>query len=190
MDGWLERWVIDHRTQGLDGAARALAHLGTNGILHWVVFVGLVAVGVRSRRWQPVAAILGSAGVAVVGAELLKHVFDRPRPHLARWLVHASGTSMPSSVAALVAGTVTAIVLALPVDRPGRPPWRRIAIPIAAVLTIVAGASVVYVGVHWPTDVLAGWAFGVAAGVGVTWAIARFDELLVQPRLEARRSPT
>jgi len=108
-------------------------------------------------------------GVAILGGQALslglKHGFDRPRPDLvphASWVYTSSfpsGHAMMSAVTYLTLGALLARVL----------PRRREKIFVvgwALAFTGLTGLSRVYVGVHWPSDVVAGWA------VGGSWAVA------------------
>jgi undecaprenyl-diphosphatase len=108
-----------------------------------------------------VAAIVG--GVAVTFA--LKAGFDRPRPDLVARQMEALSASFPSghsATAAVVYLTLGAFVArALPKLR-----LRVLVMAAAIVITLAIGVSRVYLGVHWPTDVLAGWT------VGAVWALS------------------
>lgn len=111
------------------------------------------------RRWRLVVFVV--AGGALVGAvnELLKRVFDRPRPAFDA-AVDASGFSYPSGHASGTAATATVLVLVFwPVlTRAGR----CVSIVLAVVAAAVVGYSRVALGVHFGTDVVAGWCVGVA----------------------------
>jgi undecaprenyl-diphosphatase len=111
---------------------------------------------------------------AVVSGELvstaLKVAFHRPRPDVVAHhvLVYTSsfpsGHSMMSAVAFLTAGAMLA----------RSEPRRRVKASIMAwaiALTFLTGASRVYLGVHWPTDVLAGWLAG-AGWAAICWSVA------------------
>jgi undecaprenyl-diphosphatase len=107
-----------------------------------------------------IAAIVGGALVST----LLKLVFDRPRPDLVGHLVEVYTASFPSGHAtnsAVAYLTLGALLARAEDDRR----VRVYLIAVAMALTLVIGFSRVYLGVHWPSDVLAGWC------VGSAWAI-------------------
>lgn len=173
------RELLAERTPWLDHFTKLLNHLAGNEWLRALVLVGMVVWVLRTRRWQPVVTLLGATAGSGVAATLLKGVVGRPRPDPSRWLMMAHGSSMPSSVAATVAGACLAAVL---VGR-GLPEWSRRVIAAGAVLLmVVAGVSVVYVGVHWPTDVLAGWLLGALVALAIDRAVRRIDGVLAAAR--------
>jgi undecaprenyl-diphosphatase len=105
-----------------------------------------------------------------VASTLLKLGFDRPRPDLVAHLAHAQSSSFPSGHAMLSAVTyLTLGVLLARVHKKRR--TKIIVMTYAITLTLLIGSSRVYLGVHWPTDVLAGWALG-AAWAGLWWLLA------------------
>lgn len=120
----------------------------------------LLAIG-RHRAALFVAASVSLGGIAT---KVLKAFFVRERPDLVPHLVPVDSASFPSGHAmnsALVYLTLAALVARTRSHR-----GVRIYLMSAALgLTLLIGASRVYLGVHWPTDVLAGW------GVGAVWAI-------------------
>jgi undecaprenyl-diphosphatase len=99
------------------------------------------------------------AGASLV-FRLLKVVLDRSRPPLADRLVAETNESLPSghaTMSVVVVGTIVVLTWA------GRGAWARAAMVAAAAAWIGAvGATRVYLGVHWVSDVLAGWAVGAA----------------------------
>lgn len=119
-----------------------------------------------------------AAGIAasLIGSSVidgwLKHLIARPRPELVPHLVQVTNASFPSGHA-MVSSAVyltLALMLAEGVEIDG---WRGRAARVAVVaffsaLAVLIGMSRVYLGVHWPSDVLAGWSFGAA------WALAVF----------------
>lgn len=150
---------------------RDLSALGGLAIL---TGVALAAIGylLATRRRQAALLVL----VAVTGGQLLstalKLGFDRPRPDLVPhgMAVHTasfpSGHSMLSAVVWLTLGVLLAQLH----------PRRAIKLYIigwATAVTLLVGFSRVYLGVHWPTDVLAGWAMG-AVWAMACWTVARW----------------
>jgi undecaprenyl-diphosphatase len=103
---------------------------------------------------------------------LLKRVFDRARPELVEHLDPTHTASFPSAHAMI--SMLTWLTLAAVAARfvPRRAP-RRFLLAAGFLLAILIGASRVYLGVHWPTDVLAGWALGVAWAAGC-WLLAHY----------------
>ncbi len=144
--------------------------------------VGLVAAVVMGFLWvsgRPAAArlILVSVSVGGILSVALKSVFLRPRPELFPHGVEAQLTSFPSGHA-MLAAVVYLTLGALLGHVQTQPRVRPYCLGVAIVLTLLIGISRVYLGVHWPTDVFAGWF------VGSAWAMAC---LLVAVRRERRR---
>jgi membrane-associated phospholipid phosphatase len=136
-----------------------LAHLfGPAGIIVVVVLVvGYVAA--RNRSVLPVAAAAVAAGAAWALADVAKAIADRPRPYeaVADAVLRqqpAHGTSFPSSHTAVTVAVVIALVPFLP----------RVLAAAAIAYAVLMGWSRVYLGVHYPLDVLGGAAIGMAVG--------------------------
>lgn len=111
--------------------------------------------------WRAGRARLGLSllFVALVGrglSEIQKILVDRPRPSLEPHLVLVKTQSFPSGHAA----SSMIFYLALAIALAGHSRWRRVAIAAAVVLSLLIGTSRVMLGVHWPSDVVGGWAFG------------------------------
>jgi undecaprenyl-diphosphatase len=130
------------------------------------VAIYLLSIGRRATALLVVGAVVSGT----VASTLLKLGFDRPRPDLVAHLSHAQSSSFPSGHAMLSAVTyLTLGVLLARVHKKRR--TKIIVMTYAITLTLLIGASRVYLGVHWPTDVLAGWALG-AAWAGLWWLLA------------------
>jgi undecaprenyl-diphosphatase len=108
--------------------------------------------------------LLASVIGGVVLSGVLKSSFDRPRPDLVPHLSHVSTSSFPSGHSMMSAVTYLTLGAILARVQP-RPVLKAYVLLLAMLLTLAVGVSRVYVGVHWPTDVLAGWT------AGATWAL-------------------
>lgn len=115
----------------------------------------LLVVGKRAMAGFLVAAVV----LGTVGVELLKALVDRPRPNVVAHWASFSNASFPSGHAADSA--IVYLTLAALVARSVETRALRIYVLLSAmILTASIGVSRLYLGVHWPTDVLAGWIFG------------------------------
>ena len=161
MDRWVANWVEAHRTPWLNDLARFLMRVGQGEAAPIVVVAATLAVAVRWRQWAWGAAVAIAAVGATVVSMVAKAVIGRPRPPLSLAMVVAPGSSMPSSVAVLCAAMGVAAVFGW--ERPTREGHRRAAIVMTGVVLLFS-VAVVYLGAHWTTDVLVGWAVGIAVG--------------------------
>lgn len=161
FDMRLIRWFAAHRgPQALQDVGRDLTALGGVAVL---TLVTAAVVGFLLISRKPGAAILMIA--AVVGglaiSSVIKHFVNRPRPprqYQAAYVFTASfpsGHSMLSAATYLTLGALLAQVIQ-------RRVLKLYVISVAALITFLVGLSRVYLGVHWPTDVLAGWTGGLA----------------------------
>lgn len=163
------QWAVAHRNPGTTVTARVVSTVGgtlpTGGLA--VVSAAVLALCRRRRR-----AVVWVGGV-VVGAVLirgLKDVVERPRPPLETRVAVETSPSFPSGhslMAALGLALTVAAVVTLTAGRgaPGRTSAlvsRTLTVVLGAVLTVAIGGSRVYLGVHWVTDVVAGWLTGAA----------------------------
>jgi len=116
--------------------------------------------------------VLAATLSGAVMSTALKEIFDRDRPDIFAHAAHVTSASFPSGhalLSAVVYFTLGAIV-AEAVERT----WLKIyVLAIAILLTVIVGLSRLYLGVHWPTDVLAGWALGAGWAIAC-WGVARF----------------
>lgn len=158
MDSTLRDWVIAHRNGTLTQVMRDATWFGSTLVLIVFVVVAAALLVWRGRRGDALLVVCGSAGVFVLGP-ILKLIFGRVRPPVNQHLVHVDSLAFPSghslnSMAVLGLLTVLAVR-----GRSALP--RALIVALGVLLVLLVGFSRVYLGVHWPTDVLGGWAFGV-----------------------------
>ncbi|WP_199688138.1 phosphatase PAP2 family protein [Noviherbaspirillum sedimenti] len=148
---WLEEMMRDFT---------ALGSFGVLTVLTLVVIGFLVLVRKRHAALMVAGAVIGG----VLASHLLKWVFDRSRPDLVPHGAFVTSQSFPSGHAMLSA--VVFLTLGALLARSQENVRLKIYfLSIAACLTVVVGISRIYLGVHWPTDVIAGWV------VGIGWAL-------------------
>ena len=158
VDRTITTWVIGHRTGALTAVAHGLSLVGSQVVLSPLVAVALLALAIR-RWWRAAAALAGAWAGAITIYSVAKLFVLRPRPPRDLWLTRAGGTSFPSGHATQSIATFAALALVIALWSPRtRLPGRVIALVLAAGV----GWSRVYLGVHWPTDVAAGWLAGAA----------------------------
>ena len=159
FDRELRDWVVDNRVGVLDPLFEALSYAGSFGFIWLAIAVGISGFS-WSRPWlwtRVGAAILISESIS--GA--LKEWVERDRPAVAdpepETLVELPATfSFPSGHATVSFACATTLALAVP----------RLAVPLYA-LAVAISCSRVYVGVHYPLDVLAGAVLGVAIAIAL-----------------------
>lgn len=166
FDSSITTWLVSHRTHALTTLARVCSTLGSQVILLPVVAV-VSAVLMAWRRVAAAAFLLVAWAGALGLYNVIKAVVQRPRPPLAIHLTDVGNTkSFPSGHATQSLATYVAVVLvgSLLMAKLRRPGWI-----FAVVLIAGVGWSRVYLGVHWTTDVLAGWLIGAAWITAVVW---------------------
>lgn len=153
----------------LRSAALDVTSLGGDTVL---ILVTLASIGFLAilRRWAMVGLLLAAVGGGLVVSNLLKLAFDRARPDIVPHGVIVQTASFPSSHAMLSAVTYLTLGALLARSRPDRR-VRAYVLSIAIALTLMIGTSRIYLGVHWPTDVLAGWCLGSAWAL-LCWLLA------------------
>ncbi len=155
---------------GFEETARDFTALGSLGVLA-IVAGAVVGYLLITRRLASAVLVLAATGGGALVSTLLKNAFHRTRPELVPHAVHVYTASFPSGHAMLSAVTyltLGALLMRLHESRLAK----AYVMGVAALLTLLVGVSRVYLGVHWPSDVLAGWC------VGACWALACWSAAL------------
>ncbi|TPI25136.1 phosphatase PAP2 family protein [Mesorhizobium sp. B3-2-1] len=154
----------------LEGAMRDITSLGSTSVLALVTTATIIYLLLIRRRGTALLILVAVAGGEVLSS-LLKVGVDRPRPELVSHLVNATSLSFPSGHAMLSAVTYLTLGSLAARFLPGR--TTKVYVLFLAVLTtVLVGVSRIYLGVHWPSDVLAGWCAGFAWAM-LCWLVAR-----------------
>ncbi len=144
----------------LDNAAVAVSSLGMIYVFLPIVAVLVTILVLKDRRAD--AFLVGLSLVPIALNLGLKAVVDRPRPDFHIVGPHVSGLSFPSghSVFAFIVGGVIIYLVEQFVPSLALRRWIQGSV---AILVVAIGASRVYMGVHWPSDVIGGYVFGALA---------------------------
>jgi undecaprenyl-diphosphatase len=154
----------------LEEAARDVTALGSTTVLALLTLAGAGHVFLARGRGPAALLLLAVAGGAAL-AFVLKLVVERPRPDLVPHAAAVFTQGFPSAHAMMSAVTYATLGAVLAEEHPRRRVAANLLVA-ATLLTVLVGASRVYLGVHWPSDVLAGWSAGIA-WASLCWLAAR-----------------
>jgi undecaprenyl-diphosphatase len=184
MEADLLLWVHSLSRPALDAASRFGWALGAFRYCAPAVLLLVLWHFSRRERREAVAWLAVGAGAAAL-PEILKAVVARPRPILWPWLLPTTGYSFPSGHA--VAGAALYPLLGWLVLRPrgrGVPGYL-----LGLAVGVFVGLGRLYAGVHWPSDVLAGWALGAALSLAAVRWLSTPRLALTAPRGSSKVGP-
>ena len=160
FDETVMQWMGAHRIEWLERSLLEITALGTGLVVMMIVVISALFLIATQHRFSAFLLLVASGGGIVLNA-ILKSSFDRPRPQLFEWLTEPSSSSFPSGHAmssAIVYFTVAYLIARLEKRR-----WMRAVTIIASLLLVLLiSVSRLYLGVHYPSDVLAGMIIGLA----------------------------
>lgn len=139
---------------------RDFTALGSTGVLTLITVAVLAFLLLTHKRHAALLVAVSVAGGTLL-SQVLKWGFDRPRPDLVPHGMAVYSQSFPSGHAMLSA-VVYLTLGALLARTQARIRVKVFLVGVAAVVTVIVGISRIYLGVHWPTDVLGGWMLGAA----------------------------
>jgi undecaprenyl-diphosphatase len=153
----------------LEEAARDITALGGHTLIGLMVLVVALYLAQHGRARTALFVVL-AVGLGIVFSHLLKMGFDRPRPDLVPHRQQVYTSSFPSGHS--MGATLTFLTLAALLSRVEKSRRTQLfLLSVAMGMSLMVGLSRVYLGVHWPTDVLGGWAMGTAWALGM-WLLA------------------
>ncbi|WP_078623998.1 phosphatase PAP2 family protein [Streptomyces monomycini] len=182
-------WAVTHRPVAVATAALVITATGSGPVPYALALLAGALAGRNTRERLRAAAT--ALTVLLLGQAVrygLMEPISRPRPSEADWAARATGHSFPSghsTTSLLVAGILAWAVL----TRARRTPTRRLACALLGIWAAAVGATRVYLGVHWPGDVLAGWLLA-AAWLALTLHLVRTGRLPIPPAPATPRTPT
>ncbi len=153
-------WLNQHATPKLTGIALDVTALGAGTVVWLVVIVASVFLWSTRHRYSAALLWISMIGAGLINSSL-KAFFARPRPQLFEWRApYAGESSFPSghSMGSAVAYLSLAYMVARLETSKG---LRRFTYVVAVIIIVAVGITRMYLGVHYPSDVMAGWAMGV-----------------------------
>ncbi|THJ63999.1 phosphatase PAP2 family protein [Candidatus Frankia alpina] len=180
LDSPIESWIIAHRTATLDWIVRRVSFFGSSRVVYTLgPLLGLVA---WARCRTVGATVLAVTALRPLAEFTAKALVDRPRPDIDR-MVAGVGPSFPCGHVMAAAALWGMVPIVISLYTSSRRAWRA-SVAVSCVVVTAIGSTRVYLGVHWPTDVVAGTIFAVLLLAGVDRVFHRAHDRLACRRGE------
>jgi membrane-associated phospholipid phosphatase len=163
VSGWIDKPVVQyaaaHRVAPITGVMRAITVAGDDLSLWIAVLIGGSMLAWLTRSWRPLLLL----ALVMVGAEslnvIIKFAVARTRPPTRLWAITETSWSFPSGHA-LKSAAVYVTLAKIFASTEATASIKVMAYAIGLLAPFLIGISRVYLGVHWPTDVVSGWVLG------------------------------
>lgn len=161
IDAPIMNYIAIHRLTWLTTCMEGITYLGSGALLAAIVIAGSLCLRLRTGSWRPFLLLACAAVGAMTLDTVLKVAIARPRPDM-KWMVaSAAGWAFPSghtTGSTAVYGALGYLIAETQTTWRAKVEWLAFAFMVA----FLVGISRIYLGFHWPTDVISGWALGVA----------------------------
>jgi undecaprenyl-diphosphatase len=168
-------------SRSFEEAMRDVTGLGGFTVVTLVTVVAVLAFLLHGRR-RHALVMAGTVLLAELSSDVAKGFYNRPRPDLVPHGAFVYSASFPSGHSTMAAATYLTLAVLIASLEPNRA-TKAMVFVLAFILMAAIGFSRVYLGVHWPSDVLAGWSLGAA------WALAGWTALRRLNRSPMAASP-
>lgn len=149
-------FIHSHASPLLNTFFTVITHLGDSVIM--LILAMILAIYFAYKKvYQKALILVFSMGGIVVANTILKFLFQRDRPTLWQHIVSETNFSFPSGHAMVSAGFATVLIVLFWDTK-----YRWLTVILASIGTLLVGLSRLYLGVHYPSDILAGWCVSVA----------------------------
>jgi undecaprenyl-diphosphatase len=164
------RWMAERRTPSRDSLMVGITTFGSRTFMAPLIVATLVILIVRRDRREAIHLVVAALGVGAL-ASVTKGIVERARPTEVQHVVHVSGFSYPSGHSLATAALYITIAVIASSHLRKRPAKLAVVTGVASLVALV-GLSRVYLGVHYPSDVLGGMSLGVSWALMLAAAVA------------------
>lgn len=160
-------WISQHRTALFDDVAMFLSYVGGLPVMLLLFGIWCIQLIRSKKRTSSLFIFLGLIGGSIIGW-ILKYLFDRPRPDSIYQMIETYGAAFPSAHS-LYAAVLSCLIMFIFYKHK----HARLITFFACLWAVGMGFSRVYLGAHYPTDVIAGWSIAL---IWVAWLWLHFAQ--------------